>query len=202
MTCLRCAGDLDIFAAAAGQSIFQTRLRIEAGAVLIEARHRETGAVTHVARIWRERAGQKIDQRRLASAVRADDAKPVAAQNADRELLDDGAFVEGFGEIAGLDDEAGRSLRLARGKLHRTNGAAMFAMRSAHCFEGGEALLIALAPRGNAIAQPIFFRRDLAFDLMLPQLFLFERLIAPGLEFGEAAIAVARLAAIEPDRFA
>ena len=76
------AGDLDIIAAAAGQRILQARLRIERGAILVEARHGEAGAVLHLAALRRERAGQQIDERRLARAIGADEAEPVAAQNA------------------------------------------------------------------------------------------------------------------------
>ncbi len=37
-----------------------------------------------------ELAGQQAEQRRLAGAVRPDDADPVAAQDAGREVADDG----------------------------------------------------------------------------------------------------------------
>ena len=40
----------------------------------------QIGAELHLARVRRERAGQQIDQRRLAGAVRTDDADAVAAR--------------------------------------------------------------------------------------------------------------------------
>ena len=77
----------------------------------------------------------------------------------------------------------------------------MAALR-AHRLEVGEALLVALAPRGDAIAQPMFLGDDLAVDLVLLALLLLELAVAPGLEFGEAAVERAGAAAIEPDRVA
>ncbi len=58
--------------------------------------------------------------------------------------------------------------------------------------------MIALAPRGDAITQPILFRGDLAIKLMRRAFFFFERGVAPGLEFGKAAREDAGAAAIEP----
>jgi hypothetical protein len=47
-------------------------------------------APSRTCRVGRQFAGQQLDQRRLAGAVGADDAEPVAAQDAGREIPDDG----------------------------------------------------------------------------------------------------------------
>ena len=58
--------------------------RIEGFAALVEGHLSEVGAEPHLAGIGRQRAGQQIEQCRLAGAVGADDADPVAAQDAPR----------------------------------------------------------------------------------------------------------------------
>ena len=67
-------------AAPAGQRLAERPVRIEAFAALVERRHVQIDAEPHRAAIRLERAGQHVDQRRLARAVRPDDADPVAAQ--------------------------------------------------------------------------------------------------------------------------
>src|SRR6478735_7915050 len=59
---------------------------------------------------------------------------------------------------------------------------------------------VALAPPGNAVAQPVLLGDDLAAELVLFALLLGQHLVAPGFEGSEAALDAARLATIEPDR--
>ncbi len=61
-----------------------------------------------------------------------------------------------------------------------------------------EALLVALAPRGHAVAQPVLLHDDLAAELVAVALLLLERLVAPGLEMREAAVHAAGDAAVQP----
>ena len=58
---------------------------------------------------------------------------------------------------------------------------------------------VALAPRGHAIAHPVFFGGDALGEQRLFGLFLRQDLVAPGLELGEAAVKAARCAAVQPD---
>ncbi len=90
---LRLAADHDVVAAAAGQGLSQRRFWIEAFAVLVERRHFDVGAEPDGAGIRSLGAGQHVDQRGLAGAVRSDDADPVAALHADREAIDDLAIA-------------------------------------------------------------------------------------------------------------
>src|SRR5204863_9123392 len=61
---------------------------------------------------------------------------------------------------------------------------------------------VALAARGDAVAPPMFLGHDLAVELVLVALLLGQDFIAPGLEFGKAALDAAGLSAIEPHRAA
>ena len=63
----------------------------------------------------------------------------------------------------------------------------------------GEAFLVALAPGGHAITQPILLPRDPAAELVALDRFLFQHRIAPGLERLEALVQRAGDAAVEPD---
>ena len=73
--------------------------------MLVERGDRDVGAEPHGAAVGRQRAGQQIDQRGLAAAVRADDADAVAALDADREIAHDRAVAVGLGDAFGLDHQ-------------------------------------------------------------------------------------------------
>ena len=62
-----------------------------------------------------------------------------------------------------------------------------------------EAAHVALAPGGDAVAQPVLLARDLAAELVAVALLLLQDLVAPGLEGGEAAVDPPGHAAVEPD---
>src|SRR5579872_1601709 len=196
------SADFDEIAAAAGQRLFQTRLRRQARAILIETGNGEIGAVAQRAAVRRERADEKIDERRLARTIRADNAEPVAAEDAQRQILDNGPLAIGFADRLGLDDELARKFGVARGKFHGACRAAIGALAVAMLFaqsdESREPLLIAFAPRGDAIAQPVLFPRDSALELVRLFLLFFEHAVAPGFEVAKAAIEIARDATIEP----
>ena len=66
------AVDGDVIAAAAGQRVDQGGRGRQRVALLVHARHRHVGPDADLAGIGRERAGQEVDQRRLARAVGAD----------------------------------------------------------------------------------------------------------------------------------
>ena len=66
--------------------------------------------------------------------------------------------------------------------------------------EAGHAPHVALAPRGDAVAHPMFLGDDLAVELLRVALFLLEHGIAPGLEFAKAPVEPLGDAAVEPDR--
>ena len=62
-----------------------------------------------------------------------------------------------------------------------------------------ETLHVALAPPGDAVAQPMFLGDDLAVELVLLLFLFLQFAVAPGLEFAEAARQMARAAAVDPD---
>src|ERR1700730_1714616 len=90
---LALAVDLDEIAAA-GERVLQDRFRIEARAALVERCQHKIGAMPDRAPVGGQRAGQEVDERRLAHAMGADQAETIAAQDADREILDDHALAK------------------------------------------------------------------------------------------------------------
>ena len=90
------------------------------------------------------------------------------------------------------------TLRLGRGHGDVAGGAARLAAVLAQRLQTGDAAHVALAPRGDAIAQPVLLRDDLAVELVEVAFLLREHLVAPGLEIGKAALDAAGLAAVEP----
>ena len=193
------SADRDGIAAAAGQGFAERPVGIETFAALVERGHGEVGAEPHRAAVGRERAGEKADQRGLAAAVGADDADAVAAHHAQGEVLDDRPRVEGFADALGLDDQRAGRLGVGGDDLRLAGGPAIVAPRLPQRLQSGDAAHVALAARRHAVAHPVFLARDFAVELVLGDLFLFQLLVAPGLERAEAEVDAAGLAAVEPD---
>jgi hypothetical protein len=61
---------------------------------------------------------------------------------------------------------------------------------------------IALAPRGDAVAQPILLSDDLAVELVLFAFFFRQNFVSPSLEIRKAAFDVACPSAVQPHRAA
>src|SRR5262249_19649906 len=140
------------------------------------------------AAIRRDRAGQQVDQRGLAGAVRPDDADAIAALYAERETVDDSAVVPRLADALGLDHQPAGFFRLRRDEIGAARGAFVGAPLLAQCMQIAEPFDIALAPAGDAVAQPVLLVDDLAVQLVLVALFLRQHVVAPGLEGGKAAI--------------
>jgi hypothetical protein len=74
------------------------------------------------------------------------------------------------------------------------------ASRGAHRRKAFETFLVALAPRGDAITQPVFLDGDLAIELMPRARFVFVCKVAPGFESRKSTRKKTGPAAIEPNR--
>ena len=150
-----------------------------------------------------ERAGEKIDQRCLAGAVGSDERDAVAA----------------------LDPQSsGRGRSCARRSSWRSPRPRSRACRrpwwsappASRCRPDGwrgprvrarrkswscaKPALVALPPRGDAVAEPVLLVGDPAVELVAVAFLFLQHLVAPGLEIGEAAIEPPRHAAVEPHR--
>ena len=144
-------------------------------------------------------AGQQVDQRGLAGAVRPDNADAVAALDAGGEVLDDRPVAEGFADALGLDHQRAGFFRLRRGEVGVAGRASIIAALVAQRMQIAEPLDVALAAAGDAVAQPVLLVDDLAVELVLVALFLGQHLVAPGLERRKAAVDPPDRAAVEPD---
>ena len=172
---------------------------IERVAALVEHDHLERRTELDRAGIGFECAGQQVEQRGLAGAVGADDADAVAAQHAGGEAAHDGAFAERLVDALGHHDHAPGDVALGGGELGAAGGAAHLLGAGAQFVQVAEAADVALAPGGDAVAQPVFFHHQLAVQLVALLCLLFQRVVAPGFEMGEAAIQPAGGTAVEPD---
>ena len=85
----RDAIDRDRIAAPVGQERGERRFRRQHRAPLVERLHEQIAAQLHFAAVGRQSPGQEIQQRRLARAVRADNADAVAAQDPHGEIAHD-----------------------------------------------------------------------------------------------------------------
>ena len=75
---------------------------------------------------------------------------------------------------------------------------AVFSPLAAQRVQFGEPPLVARAPGGDAVAQPVLLHRDLAAELVLFAFLLFEDRVAPRLETGKTLVERAGDAAVEP----
>ena len=194
------AVDFDPVAAAARQRVLQGHVILERDALLVEARQFEIGAKAHEARVGFERAGQEVDERRLARAIAPDDAKPVAAQNANREIIDDDALAIGLRDVIRLDHELAGDLSLGDGNLDVAGDATRLAEFLAQAAQPLHASDISLAPPTDAVTHPMLLVGDAPFELVMVALLLLKHLVAPGLEFAEAFFEPAGATTIKPDR--
>src|SRR5437016_14300681 len=76
--------------------------------------------------------------------------------------------------------------------------ATLFPTPAAQRVQFGEPSLVAGAPGGHAITQPVLFHRDLAAELVLLAFFLLQDCIAPRLECRETLVQHSRNSAVEP----
>jgi hypothetical protein len=111
--------------------VSDSNLRVETVAVLVEGGDGKCRAEPHRAGIRRQDSGQHVDQSGLAAAVGSDNADAVAALNADREVVDDGAAAIALADALGLDYQRAGGRRRAGGDDGLARGGAIVAARLA-----------------------------------------------------------------------
>ena len=195
----RLAIDHHLVAATIGDRVLHRQIVGQRRALLIEEGEVEIGAELHPAGIRLQLADQHFQEGRLADAVRADEADPVAPGDAGGEIIDQRAAVIGLRHVEGLDHQLAALARGAGLHRHLADGAAGVAALLAQIVEGAEPAHVAGAPRAHAIAQPVLLAHDLAVELLQVALFLFQHLVAPGLEGPEALVEALGRAAVDPD---
>ncbi len=177
--------------------------RVETVAVLIERRDRQAPNPAAPCPIRRQRAGQQIDQawscrcrsvRRCRCGRRAGCGSRNRARSAVRH-----SFYRC--PTASMHQRA-RRRRRAGDHRRIAGGGAVVAALVAQRLQFADPAHIALAPAGDAVAQPVFLGDDFAVELVLFALLFRQHRVAPFLEMGKAALEPPRRAAVEPDRAA
>ena len=181
--------------------------RVEALARLVLVGHLQGLGMRHRAGIRRDLAEQQAHQRRLAGAVRADNADPVAAQDAQVETIGDHqravGGLEGLRQafrldhllahrLAGIGAELGERLAVVEGAAH-------LRMVHLHLAQPGKAALVALAPRRDPARQPVLLVFQLRRHPAQLALVLFLDLLRPLIELEIAFRAFQHLALAQPE---
>ena len=184
----------------ARQGIPQADGFIDGAAGLVENRHVQIGAQLDLAGIGGQLAGQHLDERGLAGAVRADKGHPVAAQHAQVKWLQDHPLAKGFRDALGVDHPLARLL--ATVQLHRRRALPADLPRALVTQRGqrADAALVALAACRNALDCPFRLGLDLAVQLVAGLVLGGPQGLAPILEMFKAAILPAHLATVDPQR--
>src|SRR5690606_36401676 len=95
-----------------------------------------------------------------------DDADAVAAQHAGGEIDDDGPFAPRLRDILRLDDELARDFALGRLHAHIALDAPRVAPLLPQLRQFAHAPHVALAPRADAVGDPVLLFDDLAVELL------------------------------------
>src|SRR5258706_3600957 len=160
----RLAVDDDRIAAASGDVVHDGGGRIQFLALLVEVRAREVRAAADLARGGFQLADQELDQRRLAAAVRTDDAEAVAALYARGKIRDDRRGAESMGDVDGLEHQLAGRRRILGSTRRLSDALAPFAALYAQLFERAHSALVARAPRLHALANPNLLLRQLLVE--------------------------------------
>ena len=179
---------------------------IQSAAVLVQLGHQQALTQLHIALLWLELADQKLQQGGLAHAIGPDQGDAVTAMDALAEVAHDLArllaVAIGKAHAFGIDDLGAAARALRRFHLDIAQLADLLAAIGAHAAQPFQPALIALAPGGDAIAHPVFLRRDPPLQLVTLHLFLVQHLVAPGFEGSKAFLQPVGLPAIQPHRCA
>ena len=108
---------------------------------------------------------------------------PVAPHDPQRKISHDHLVAVSFGNTFRHRDEPAGQISLRGVELGGSSRDAVFPTPAAQRVQFGEPPLVAGAPGGHAITQPVLFHRDLAAELVLLAFFLLQDCVAPGLEF-------------------
>ena len=138
----------------------------------------------------------------LPLAIGPDNADAIATRNADREIVDDGPAVVALADAGCLDDQRAGRRRRTGGDGGVAGGAAVAAAPFPQRLQLADPAHVALAPAGDAVAQPVLLGDDFAVELVPVAFLLRQHGVAPFLEMGKSALEPPRLAAVEPDRAA
>ena len=197
------AGDRHLVAIAAGQRVLQGARRVECRALLVQRHRQQVGAERDRAAIGLVAAGQQPQQRGLAGAVAPDDAQPVSAEHAQGQVVHDWAFAIAPADVVGHHDLLAGQLALRRRHLQaRTAGSAHLPPLGPQRRQFRNPAHVALAPRGDAVGDPVLLAHDLAVQLLAVPRVLFGHFLAPGLEMLEAAVHPPGHAGFQPDHAA
>ena len=184
----------------AGQGLPEAGAGVQRGAGLVEIGRQQVAAEPDPAAVRRPAAGQDLEQRRLARAVRPDERHPLAPLDAEREVAQDRAAAVGLADLLDLGHQLAGGLGRGQGHLRGAGALDLGAAFGAQVGEAPDAALVALAPGRDALDRPAALGLDEAVELVAGGVLFLEGLVAPFLEGREAAVEAAGDAAVDPDR--
>ena len=186
--------------AAVGDDLAHRLAGNEARSLLVDQDALDRLGAADTPRIGRDLAGQQAEQGGLAGAVGADHADPVAALDAQAEVLDQRPLAERLGDVLGVDHHLGLGIVGDGGELCHADRAGHRLAQRAQLMELAKPAHVALAPCGDAAFEPVLFGAQLGVELVgVLGLFGIDRL-GPRLEPAEADLGAPHGAAVEPQR--
>ena len=185
-------------AAFRAEGALERGVEVEGRAALVEIGRLQGRGPADLAGIGSQVADQHAQQGRLAGAVGAQYADPVAAQDARAETLNDRPVPVLLGDVLGLYGHAAPDFALFEHDAGALRGPEHGGAALAHVVQRGKPALVAPAPRGDAPMQPARLLGDAAVELLLPAQLLRDHGFRPFLEGREAAPGLAQTAALQP----
>ena len=198
--------DLDPFAAGADE-ILQRRVEVQAVAHLVEIGHLKVGALANLAGrcgdVGLQFAKNELEQRGLASTIRAKQADLVASQQRATEAVDDELFkarmAEALADVGQFRNDLATFLAARKIQIDTAHGVATSRAVVAQGFEPTDARDAAGPARFDALANPHFLLRQQLVGLGVDDRLLRRLLFLLNQIPGEVARVAQQLAAIELD---
>ena len=182
----------------ARQAVPQAHLWVQLRAGLVENGGQQIGAMHHATGIGCFLTHQDFQQCGFTHTVWPHKTNPITAQNADREIAQDGAAAIGLGDRVRLDHFAprfGARLQLHRGGALAANLCGPF---GAQILQRAHAALVALASCADALDRPTRLGLDFAIQLVAGLVFFIPHPVAPRLETVKPLFLAAHRPPVDP----
>ena len=174
-------------AVAVTDGVEDRRLGIQLLALLIVVSDLDVHARPDLAGVGLDFPEEQSQQRRLARAVRPDEAHPVAAHDAGRERGDDRRAAEGLGELRRLEHEAARWVGGLDLHAHHAGLLPARSPLGAHRDECADAAFVARAPGLDALPHPDLLLGEFLVELLLQHGLVRQPFLLPTHEGGVVA---------------
>ena len=196
--CFFVPADLDPVAAVS-QHVLHSLIGFHQLALLVDDNAGQCPRLADFAGVRLELSGEQLEQRRLAGAVRSDDADAVATLHTQREVANDRTLSETFRHILRVYDDLRPNVVLRECEFRSSRGPEHRSALGTHLVQFRKPSLVAPPARGHSALKPVQLELELCIELFRCARFLVVDPLGPRIEAAEANLGAPELSPIEPD---